>query len=266
MRESAAKMIAFIKAQDPDINWNAKDLANRFTCHVMSKFIWGIEENTFENLHTHSTIHQMAMKMLQQSLQCVRYYGQTAAWPWLRKLKPERFFPAISDGFFKQLAQDVMKQKIATNNIKQNDVINHLLQLKEKKSLNDIQIAGHTTTVLIDGFETVAIAIAHCLLLLARNQKSTTKITPGINRSRLFPPLATLFKLCTESVELVNELSGTKVMLKPSDVVYISAYSLHYDPDYYENPQEFWPERFDVELGGLKLGLSEVKGCRSGIN
>lgn len=69
---------------------------------------------------------------------------------------------------------------------------------------------------------------------------------------RLFPPLATLFKLCTEPVELNNELGGIKVTLKPQDVVYISAYSFHYDPDYYENPNKFWPERFNEELGGVK--------------
>lgn len=132
----------------------------------MAKFIWGIEENTYENLQNHSTIHQMAETMLQQALRCVHYYGKTAAWPWLRKIKPQRFFPAISDQFFKQLAMDAMQQRMERNN-KQNDVINHLLQLKEKKSLNDIQIAGHTTTVLIDGFETGAIVIAHCLLMVS---------------------------------------------------------------------------------------------------
>ncbi|XP_023294721.2 probable cytochrome P450 28d1 [Lucilia cuprina] len=303
MKESASEMIAFIKAQDPIIEWDAKDLANRFTCHIMSKFIWGIDENTFETLDKHSTIHEIADQMLKQSLKCVQYYGKTAAWPWLRKIQPERFFPAVSDGFFKQLAKDVMQQKIATNN-KQNDVINHLLQLKEKKSLNDVQIAGHTTTVLIDGFETGAIVIAHCLLLLARHQRVQKKLRQELLEAgdtitydqlmelpyldqciqetlRLFPPLATLFKICTESFELQNEFSGSRVLLKPQDIVYISAYSLHHDPDYYENPEEFWPERFNQELGGvkkykdmgvflpfgdgprmcpgMKLGLSEVK-------
>lgn len=143
-------------------------LANRFTCHIMAKFIWGIEENTFTALTEHSTLHKMANKMLQQSLRCVRYYSKTAAWPLLRKIKPVRFFPVICDDFFKQLALDAMEQKkLLMKQNKQNDVINHLLQLKEKKSLNDVQIAGHTTTVLIDGFETGAIVIAHCLLLVS---------------------------------------------------------------------------------------------------
>ncbi|KAM7349840.1 LOW QUALITY PROTEIN: putative cytochrome P450 28d1 [Cochliomyia hominivorax] len=297
MKESANKMVEFIKTQDPSTKWDAKALANRFTCHIMAKFIWGIEENTFESPTQHSTLHQIADKMLQQSLRCVRYYGNTAAWPWLRKLKPERFFPFISDEFFKQLALNVMRQKMLLNN-KENDVINHLLQLKEKKSLSDVQIAGHTTTVLIDGFETGAIVIAHCLLLLSRDHRVQQKLREELLENgdnitydelmdlayldqcvqetlRLFPPLATLFKLCTEL------LNGSKVQLKPHNVVYISSYSLHYDPEYYENPDHFWPERFSEQFGGvkkyremgvflpfgdgprmcpgMKLGLSEVK-------
>ena len=40
--------------------------------------------------------------------------------------------------------------------------------------------------------------------------------------------------------------------LTPTDVVYISSYSFHHDADYYQQPEEFIPERFDELAGGVK--------------
>lgn len=68
---------------------------------------------------------------------------------------------------------------------------------------------------------------------------------------RLFPPLPTLFKLCTKPIEL-NIDGNSKLQLQPNDVVYISSYSFHYDAEFYENPELFWPERFDEKLGGVR--------------
>uniref|UniRef100_A0A1I8PW51 Cytochrome P450 n=1 Tax=Stomoxys calcitrans TaxID=35570 RepID=A0A1I8PW51_STOCA len=276
MQATACKMTEYINIHNYGTVWNAKDLANRFTCDVMTKFIWGIEENTFHDREGRSQIHQMADIMLNQAIRCVHYYGRTAAWPYLRKLWPVRFFPGLSDRFFQQLASTTMRDCTLVNRPSESIVINHLMQLKEKKKLNDLQIAGHTTTVLIDGFETAALVMAHCLLMLARHQRVQSKLrnileSKTVNISsfdelmalpyldqciqetlRLFPPLATLFKICTEYMSVDDCRNGSEVMLVPGDVVYISAYSFHRDAAYYEKPDEYWPERFDEELGGIQ--------------
>lgn len=144
----------------------------------MSNFIWGIEGNAFNvpqkaGATSLSPVHRMARDIILQSQQCVRYYGRTAAWPWLRKIRPVRFFPIGADRFFQQLLADILnaraKQKAAEGGGGRGDVIDHLQQLRNKKSLNAIQIGGHTTTVLIDGYETGAMLIAHCLLLVSGN-------------------------------------------------------------------------------------------------
>ncbi|XP_075154638.1 putative cytochrome P450 28d1 [Haematobia irritans] len=276
MKISAIKMIDYIKSRESNTVWDAKDLSNRFTCDAITKFIWGIEENTFDDKLKRPQILHMAETMLNQALRCVHYYSRTAAWPWLRRVYPVRFFPAISEEFFKKMAKYVMPSYAKGGRQGDSTVINQLAQLKQKKNLNDVQIAGHTTTVLIDGFETTAIVMAHCLLMLARNQRVQTKLRDILKNDtqnissyeelmshtyldqciqetlRIFPPLATLFKLCTDHVILDNYRNNTKVKLVPGDVIYISAYSLHRDPYYYENPEEYWPERFDNELGGIQ--------------
>lgn len=311
MRDSAQKASEFLTAMG-DQPQDAKELANRFTAQFMSNFIWGIEGNAFNvpqkaGATSLSPVHRMARDIILQSQQCVRYYGRTAAWPWLRKIRPVRFFPIGADRFFQQLLADILnaraKQKAAEGGGGRGDVIDHLQQLRNKKSLNAIQIAGHTTTVLIDGYETGAMLIAHCLLLLARNPRVQRKLREELHAAdvadsfealnelpyleqclqetlRLFPPLPTLFKLCTESITLRNYDEST-LTLQPGDGVYISTYSFHRDAEYFENPDDFWPERFAEEMGGvrkyremgvfmpfgdgprmcpgMKLGLSEAK-------
>ncbi|XP_014102333.2 probable cytochrome P450 28d1 isoform X2 [Bactrocera oleae] len=311
MRDSAQKAIEFLTAMGEQPQ-DAKELANRFTAQFMCNFIWGIEGNAFNvpqkaSATSLSPVHCMARDIILQSLQCVRYYGSTAAWPWLRKLQPVRFFPVAADRFFQQLLADALnaraKQQTAEAGGGRGDVIDHLQQLREKKSLNAIQIAGHTTTVLIDGYETGAMLIAHCLLLLARNPRVQRKLREELLAAdvadsfdalnelpyleqclqetlRLFPPLPTLFKLCTESVTLKN-FDDSTLTVHPGDGVYISTYSFHRDAEYFENPDDFWPERFAEEMGGvrkyremgvfmpfgdgprmcpgMKLGLSEAK-------
>ncbi|XP_004523893.2 probable cytochrome P450 28d1 [Ceratitis capitata] len=311
MRDSAQKACDFLTAvgQQP---LDGKELANRFTAQFMSNFIWGIEGNAFTvpqkaaATATLSPVHRMARDMILQSADCVRYYSSTAAWPWLRLLRPVRFFPITADRFFQQLLTDALNvraQQTAEGGSMRGDMIDHLQQLREKKALNGVQIAGHTTTVLIDGYETGAILIAHCLLLLARNPRVQQKLREELLATdiadsldalnelpyleqclqetlRIFPPLPTLFKICTEPSTLTKS-NGSTLTLQPGDGIYISTYSFHRDPDYFENPEEFWPERFAEELGGvrkyrdmgvfmpfgdgprmcpgMKLGLSEAK-------
>lgn len=40
--------------------------------------------------------------------------------------------------------------------------------------------------------------------------------------------------------------------MKVGDGVMIPIYSIHRDPDYYPEPEKFYPERFDAEHGGVK--------------
>lgn len=138
-------------------------IARKFTAEFMGHFIWGIEAGAFSGS---TPIQQMASSIIDQSIKCIRYYGRTAAWPWLRKLRPVRFFPESSDRFFLDVAAKTIHMRLAEPS-ERCDVINHLLQLKQRGQLNHTEIAGHTTTVLIDGFETGAMLIAHCLMLVS---------------------------------------------------------------------------------------------------
>ncbi|CAG9764664.1 unnamed protein product [Ceutorhynchus assimilis] len=60
---------------------------------------------------------------------------------------------------------------------------------------------------------------------------------------RKYPPVASIPRVCTKKYTI----PGTKTEIEPGTTVFISAWGLHTDPDYFPNPQKFDPERFTVE-------------------
>lgn len=66
---------------------------------------------------------------------------------------------------------------------------------------------------------------------------------------RIFPPLPFLNKICTEPFELENN-KGKIVKVSEGVEILISAYAFHHDEEYYKDPEEFIPERFDGD--GIK--------------
>lgn len=68
---------------------------------------------------------------------------------------------------------------------------------------------------------------------------------------RIFSPVLAARKVVTEPCELTNK-NGVSVKLRPGDVVIIPVNALHHDPQYYEEPQSFKPERFLNINGGAK--------------
>lgn len=56
---------------------------------------------------------------------------------------------------------------------------------------------------------------------------------------------------CTEPVE-IEFPKGKKVKFEVGDQIYIPAHSIFMDPEYFENPQEFNPDRFSAENGGVR--------------
>lgn len=67
---------------------------------------------------------------------------------------------------------------------------------------------------------------------------------------RLHSPATFTNRLCTEDCKL--ECDGFEAPIEKGLNIYIPIHQIHYDPEYYENPDSFIPERFDPENGGYK--------------
>lgn len=57
---------------------------------------------------------------------------------------------------------------------------------------------------------------------------------------RMYPAAIMLIRKCTKAYQLPDR----DVVIQPGMPVIIPVYALHYDPQYYPNPQKFDPDRF----------------------
>ncbi|XP_023162666.2 cytochrome P450 9c1 [Drosophila hydei] len=64
---------------------------------------------------------------------------------------------------------------------------------------------------------------------------------------RKWPPAIVIDRMCSADFELKDEAGALIVKLSKGDLVHVPIVALHYDPDNFEEPEKFRPERFDEE-------------------
>lgn len=62
---------------------------------------------------------------------------------------------------------------------------------------------------------------------------------------RKWPPAIFTNRKCTKDYEI--EINGNNVLIERGKAVWIPIYSIHHDPEFYENPKKFDPDRFRDE-------------------
>ncbi|XP_059618983.1 probable cytochrome P450 28a5 [Phlebotomus argentipes] len=253
---------------------DAKELAAMYTTDVVSNCIFGLDAGSFTG--GDATIRKMGKKLMEPNWQIMLYFMAVQMLPFLMKIYKMAFVPKYIEKFFVQ----IMKNAIAfreKSNVDRFDYLHYLLELKEKKNLNELDMVAHAVTFFLDGFETSSIAMAFTLYELAGHKNAQNKLRKEIqdtiashgkltfdivsempyldqvlNESlRLYPPATTSAKVCTERIQFkVKE--GEYRTIEKDDNIAIPIYCFHRDPEFYENPNEFIPERFDQENGGVK--------------
>jgi len=59
----------------------------------------------------------------------------------------------------------------------------------------------------------------------------------------MYPPLGHINRTTTKSYKVPN----SNVVIEKGTPIFISMLGMHYDPKYFPNPNEFDPERFNIE-------------------
>ncbi|XP_066594597.1 cytochrome P450 6l1-like [Prorops nasuta] len=151
-------------------------------------------------------------------------------------------------------------------------LIDSLIQIKNGEQNPNFKFQGqnllYQSGTFFSGFESSAIGGSFTLLKLANNLKVQELACKDIKRAiethgwtyeafndmkyldhciseglRLHPPVSTIDRYTRNDYKI----AGTDVVIEKRTPIYISLYGLQEDPKYWEKPEVFDPERFNVE-------------------
>ncbi|CAO1409887.1 unnamed protein product [Diamesa tonsa] len=277
IQDVQTRMSKFINnelSKNNEESFDSREVSAKFTTDVVSSCIFGADAESFTK--EDPEIRAVGRKLMEPSGTLIVMMLITSAIPILKKVTKLRFVSQEVQDFFVNL----MKQAITyrkENNVKREDFLDHLIELKNKKNISDLDMAAHTVSFFTDGFETSSLAICHTLYELGKNKtvqdKLRQEITKCVDKNgeisfetlndmpyldqvfhesmRMHSPLLFTSRECTEEF-LLEADDGQKVLIEKGINVYIPIDQFHYDPEYYTDPHSFCPERFDAENGGLK--------------
>ena len=140
----------------------------------------------------------------------------------------------------------------------QGDFLSMLMMARDGGSgMSDEQLRDECMTIFLAGHETTANALSWTLALLGQHPQWTERIREEIDRvgpvdyenlllcrwvtqeaMRLYPPAWVIGRMASEPVEIGGE------SVEPGSVMIMTAAVAHRQPQYFERPDEFLPERW----------------------
>ncbi|GJQ88390.1 Cyp6a9 [Trypoxylus dichotomus] len=250
-----------------------KDMMSKFTIDVIGSCAFGVECNSFKNpdaefkrLGHHITTISPRNKM---------YNFMKFIAPPLGKLVHVRRVPLELEKFLINAIKGVLDYR-KSEGVVRNDFMQLFIELEEKaKAHNEEfltiqQIAAQAYVFFVGGFDTSASTLTFLLHELAYNQEIQSKLREEIRETlreydgkltydaiigmkfmdqvvnetlRMYPPLSFLNRVCTKEYKLPN----TDTIIEKGTAILISNLGIHWDPEYYPNPETFDPDRFTDE-------------------
>ncbi|XP_016925716.4 probable cytochrome P450 28a5 [Drosophila suzukii] len=249
---------------------DAKHMSLCFTSEMVTDCVLGLSAESFSDKST--PIMASIKDLFNQPWTFVLFFVLTCTFPSLSHLIKLRFIPLPVERFFVDLMGNAVEarraQQAAGKQFERSDFLDYILQLGEKRKLDNRQLLAYSMTFLLDGFETTATVLAHMLLNLGRNGEAQELLREEIRAHlqdgiidfdklndlpyldaclqetiRLFPPGFMSNKLCTESIELPNK-DGPNFVVEKGTTVILPHYCFMVDEDFFPDPQSFQPERF----------------------
>lgn len=140
--------------------FEAKELANKFTAEALSNCFYGIETKSLSN--EESDLRKMSTRLTNPSGLTIFKVLLVAAVPVLKRILKVQLVPDNVNSFFFDLLNQAIECR-TKNKVAREDYLDYLIKLQQKKGLSNTDLAGHSSTFIIDGLETSSISTAFTL-------------------------------------------------------------------------------------------------------
>lgn len=251
-----------------------KDLLARFTTDVIGTCAFGVECNSLTD--SKAKFREMGLKFFQKPRHSVAGRVLMTSMPDLARFLRLKVMPDDVSEFFLSAVADTVQYRIK-NNVHRNDFMDLLIKMyNENKTENDHEgltfneIAAQAWVFFLAGFETSSTAMSFALYELSQNQELQQKarkdviaalerhdnkltyeamqdmhfLEQCVNESlRKYPPVPILLRRVVKDYK--EPISN--VILRKGQMVFIPAFSIQRDAEYYPNPEKYDPDRFSPE-------------------
>ncbi|GJQ82003.1 hypothetical protein Trydic_g6882 [Trypoxylus dichotomus] len=273
MIKISLELIATLNDEYPKGPVDAKDVSARFTTDVIGNCAFGIECNSLKNPNTEFRVKGKRLLNLSRFENMLLFLSMT--FPNVMRFLKTPFFPKEATQFFWDVAKDSTHYR-QKNGIRRNDALQMLIDMlrkdgdKSDSGLTFNELAAQVFVFFVAGFETSSTLMSFALFELAVNEDIQNQLRVEINEIlrnnnheitydslsqmpfldmvlnetlRKYPPLPVLTRVCTKDYQVPN----SNVILRKGDELFISMKGIHYDPEYYPDPEKFDPLRFSEE-------------------
>lgn len=152
-------------------------ICSRVIADIVFNFVFGLDAKVFE---TNSESLEHACSMLycapHQAIRSFMY----AQFPWVRKMLPEPFTNPEFTVWFKSLLDHAIQMRRSAN-IKRDDYLNFLIELRDKKNTPMEMIYSHAYTYFLDGFETTSHTLGNAINNLAESRECQQRLRTEVN-------------------------------------------------------------------------------------
>ncbi|KAL7829732.1 hypothetical protein AOLI_G00306170 [Acnodon oligacanthus] len=273
------RFIENLKKRNPEDGIKIKDILGPYSMDVVASASFSVEIDSINNLNDPLVAHIKKIfnfSFFSPILLIITLFPFTASL--LGKLGITLFSKSSMDFFYSTLKK--IKDQHNTSNNKRVDFLHLMIQnqiLDEQaekasseqpvKGLTDHEILSQCSIFVLAGYETTSTTLTFLLYNLATNPDCQSKLVEEIEEAfphnapvtydalmkleymdmvinesmRLLPTAPRLERVCKKTIELNG------ITIPKDTLVAIPTYVLYRDPQLWESPEEFRPERFSSE-------------------
>lgn len=250
--------------------FDIKEILACFTTDIIGNCAFGLECNTFKDPNSPFRVYGKKIFAASKFDVLLRIFAFT--FPNVARKLGIRLLPKDSTAFFYNIVENTVKYR-QENNITRKDFLQLLIDMKEydNNALTMNELAAQSLVFFIAGFETSSTAMTFALYELASNPEIQNKAREEVfnilknhdgkitydaindmkylqqvvdESLRKYPPLPVLSRVCVEDYKIPDD----NIILTKGTKIIIPVYGIHYDEEFYPNPNKFDPERFSEEM------------------
>ncbi|XP_018404021.1 PREDICTED: cytochrome P450 6a2-like [Cyphomyrmex costatus] len=262
------------KLSNNETEFEMKALFSRYTAQVVAGAGFGVDGYCFDDEKKDISFRKLGQAIFKPSIRSTIMFAIIFLIPSLNKIFKLSLIPKHVDNFFRTLVAELLEQR-RKDGIPRNDFL-HLMVEQERAEDDKFDLAmvtGHAMSFIIDGYETSSTVMSFIGFDLAchpeiqeklrkevlsvlnkyngeityEGLKEMTYMDQVFNETlRLLSGGFVMKKRCTEECELKGS-DGVVCRVPPGMEILIPVPAFHKDPQYWENPEAYDPERFNSE-------------------